>query len=80
MPYTGSIKKGQAMDKPNLKQDITNIINGKRYKIYTTLDLDMVVEDLEKLGWENIDAQMNTIYAEKAGKKFFVDLDNIEWK
>lgn len=68
------------MDKPNLKQDITNIINGERYKIYTTLDLDMVVEDLEKLGWENIDAQMNTIYAEKAGKKFFVDLDNIEWK
>lgn len=68
------------MDKPNLKQDITNIINGERYKSYTTLDLDMVVEDLEKLGWENIDAQMNTIYAEKVGKKFFVDLDNIEWK
>lgn len=68
------------MDKPNLQQDITNIINGERYKIYTTLDLDMVVEDLGKLGWENIDAQMNTIYAEKAGKKFSVDLDNIEWK
>ena len=68
------------MDTPNLKQDITNIITGERYKIYTTLDLDMVVEDLGKLGWENIDAQMNTIYAEKAGRKFFVDLEHIEWK
>ena len=37
-------------------------------------------EDLKELGWENIDVQMNSIYAEKAGKKFYVDLDSVEWK
>lgn len=72
--------KGQEMNKANLKQDITNIVNGEKYKIYTTLDLDMVTEDLKELGWENIDVQMNSIYAEKAGKKFYVDLDSVEWK
>ena len=68
------------MNNPNLKQDITNIVNGEKYKIYTTLDLDMVAEDLKELGWENIDARMSSIYAEKAGKKFYVDLDSVEWK
>lgn len=68
------------MNKPNLKQDITNIVNGEKYKIYTTLDLDMLAEDLKELGWKNIDAEMNSIYAEKAGKKFYVDLDSVEWK
>lgn len=72
--------KGQEMNNPNLKQDIANIVNGEKYKIYTTLDLDMVAEDLKELGWENIDVQMNSIYAEKAGKKFYVDLDSVEWK
>lgn len=72
--------KGQEMNNPNLKQDITNIVNGEKYKIYTTLDLDMVAEDLKELGWENIDVQINSIYAEKAGKKFYVDLDSVEWK
>lgn len=68
------------MNKPNLKQDITNVVNGEKYNIYTTLDLDMVAEDLKELGWENIDVQMNSIYAEKASKKFYVDLDSVEWK
>lgn len=78
MPYNGIIKKGQAMDKPNLQQDITNIINTKGYDRYTTLGMDMIVEELEKLGWQEIKVFIHHIAAKKGGELDIVGLHEIE--
>lgn len=78
MPYNGIIKKGQAMDKPNLQQDITNIINTKGYDRYTTLGMDMIVEELENLGWQDIRVFMHHIGAKKAGEVDIVGFHEVE--
>lgn len=63
----------------NLRTEITEIINSERYDAYTSLDNEMVIEDLEKLGWSNIKDHSVGIYAEKDGKKFYVDFENVDW-
>jgi hypothetical protein len=78
MPYTGSIKKGQAMDTPNLQQDITNIIKAKGYNIHTTLGMDMIVEELENLGWQDIRVFIHHIGAKKAGEVDIVGFHEVE--
>lgn len=66
----------------NLKSDIEAIINSEKYSIQTILDEDMLVEDLKALGYKAVNCTFGAVYAENPenGKKYYVNLENVNWK
>lgn len=60
------------MDKPNLKKTIQDLVATDKYQNASN-KIALAVKDLENDGWTNVRQDIFGLYAEKAGKKFYVD-------